>query len=201
MTITTVRHFTTFEVAKICAVYHTTVIYWVNKGKLKAHCTPGGHRRIAAPDLVDFMERFAMPIPPDLVARPKRVLVVEDDEGVQRMLVRALESLPTLDISTCSKGLEALMAIGKEPPDLLILDIKIPQVNGIEVCRLLRSNENTKPVKVIVVSGDEQPPETMEFLRAHTDGFFPKPLPTADFRALAADLLEIDAAVAAGAEG
>lgn len=201
MTITTLRHFTTFEVAKICAVYHTTVIYWVNKGKLKAHCTPGGHRRISAADLVDFMERFAMPIPPDLVLRPKRVLVVEDDPGVQRMLTLALETLPNVDVTACSDGLEALMAIGKEPPDLLVLDINIPEVDGIKVCRFLRSNEHTKPVKVIAVSGGELTPQTEEFLRGHTDGFFPKPLPTADFRALAADLLDLDAAVAVGAEG
>lgn len=201
MTITTVRYFTTFEVGKICAVYHTTVIYWVNKGKLKAHCTPGGHRRIAAPDLANFMERHDMPIPPNLALRPKRVLVVEDDPGVQRMLVRALESLPNLDIVTCEKGLEALMAIGKEPPDLLVLDLKIPQVNGYEVCRLLRANDNTKPIKVIVVSGDLLTPENEAFLRGHTDGFFPKPLATADFRALAADLLELDAAVAVSPEG
>jgi len=201
MTITTTRHFTTFEAAKICQVCHTTVIYWVNKGKLKAHCTPGGHRRIAATDLVDFMERFSMPIPADLAGRPKRILVVEDDPAVQRMLVRALETLPTADVTACSSGLEALMAIGKEPPDLLVLDLNIPQVKGIEVCRLLRANENTKPVKVIAVSGSALTPEIEEFLRGHTEGFFEKPLATAEFRALAAELLDLDAAVAVGTEG
>jgi excisionase family DNA binding protein len=202
-TVTTTRLFSTFEVAKICAVFHTTVIYWVNKGKLKAHCTPGGHRRIAANDLVDFMQRYDMPIPADLAVRPKRILVVEDDEAVQRMLVRALEPLPAVAITACAGGLQALMAIGKEAPDLLVLDIRIPQVNGIEVCRVLKANEQTQPIRVIAVSGDELTPETEVFLREHTDGFFQKPLATAPFRALAAQLLSLDdipAAVEAAAQ-
>lgn len=193
MIITNSREFSTFEVAKACGVFHTTVINWVNKGRLKARITPGGHRRIAAGDLVDFMQRFEMPIPADLVARPKRILIVEDDPSVQRMLTRALESLPGVEITACVGGLEALMAIGKEAPDLLVLDIRIPQVNGIEVCRVLKSSELTKPIKVIAVSGEVLDPSAREFLSAHADGFFQKPLAIGELKDLAADLLELDA--------
>lgn len=193
MIITNTREFSTFEVAKVCRVYHTTVINWVNKGRLKARTTPGGHRRIAVGDLVDFMQRFEMPIPPDLVARPKRILIVEDDPSVQRMLTRALESLPAVEITACVGGLEALMAIGKEAPDLLVLDVRIPQVNGIEVCRVLKSSELTKPIKIIAISGEVLDPSAREFLRAHADGFFAKPLAIGEFKDLAAGLLELDA--------
>ena len=199
MIITTPRLFSTFEVAKICGVYHTTVINWANKGRIKAHSTPGGHRRIAAGDLVDFMHHFEMPIPADLAGRPKRVLIVEDDPAVARMLTRALAALPGVALSTCIGGLEALMAIGKEPPDLLVLDIRIPQVNGIEVCRVLKSNEQTKPIKIIAISGDVLSAETADFLREHTDGFFSKPLATMELKRLAAGLLELDAADAPAA--
>src|SRR5579885_1934753 len=102
------RVFSTFEVGRICGVFHTTVINWVNKGKLKAHMTPGGHRRIALSDLIDFMRRFEMPIPADLENRPKRVLVVEDNAAVQRMLARALQPFEGIVVETCSGGLEAL---------------------------------------------------------------------------------------------
>lgn len=193
------RSFTTFEAAKICGVYPTTVIYWVNKGKLKAHHTAGGHRRIMAADLVDFMQNLAMPVPDDLLLRPKRVLVVEDDPAVQRMLLRALEALPGVKLSACVGGLEALIAIGKEPPDLLVLDIRIPQVNGVEVCRVLKSSEQTRPIKIIAISGEPLAAEAAEFLRAQTDGFFQKPLPTKELRELAADLLELDAAASGAA--
>lgn len=200
MTLTTPRVFTTFEVARICGVFHTTVINWVNKGRLKAHHTPGGHRRIKAADLVDFMQRYEMPIPADLAGRPKRILIVEDDPGVQRMLRRALQPLPGVVIQECADGIEALIAIGKEAPDLLILDIRIPQVNGVEVCRLLKANENTQPVKIVAVTGEPLPTEATAFLKAHADGFFQKPLATAALRALAAELLDLDAAPSAAAQ-
>src|SRR6185369_15954578 len=101
MRLTPPRAFTTFEVAKICGVFHTTVINWVNKGKLKAHSTPGGHRRIQLPDLIAFMTQFDMPIPGDLHQRARRILIVEDDPSVQRMLQRTLSALPGVEIQTC----------------------------------------------------------------------------------------------------
>ncbi|OGR61233.1 MAG: hypothetical protein A2X36_13135 [Elusimicrobia bacterium GWA2_69_24] len=193
----TERVFTTFEAAKLCGAFHTTVINWVNKGKLKARCTPGGHRRIHLSDLRAFMEQFEMPIPADLMQRAKRILVVEDDPPVQRMLLRTLTSLPGVSVRACVGGLEALMAIGKEAPDLMILDIRIPQVNGLEVCRVLKSSEQTKPIKIVAVTGEPLPAQTEAFLREHADGFFPKPLSTAALRALAVELLELDGTLVA----
>lgn len=201
MTITniTIRAFTTFEVGKICGVYHTTVINWVNKGMLKAKATPGGHRRIFLPDLVEFMRRFDMPVPADLHSRPKRVLVVEDDPAVSRMLLRTLEGLPGLFVSACSSGLEALMAIGKEAPDLLLLDIRIPQVNGYEVCRVLKANELTRPVKVVAVTGEALTEEEERFLSENADCFFRKPLSTEELRAKVSQLLDLEAVPQAAA--
>jgi excisionase family DNA binding protein len=189
--IITERTFTSFEVAKACGVFHTTVINWVNKGKLKAHCTPGGHRRIMLPDLIAFMNQFEMPIPGDLTKRAKKILIVEDDPSVQRMLSRTLSALPGVEIQTCVGGLEALMAIGKEAPDLLILDIRIPQVNGVEVCRVLKSSEQTKPIKIVAITGEPLPAEAEAFLKAHVDGFFQKPLPTAELKSRARELLDL----------
>lgn len=197
--IMTEKAFTTFEVARACGVFHTTVINWVNKGKLKAHHTPGGHRRIVAADLIDFMNRFDMPIPEDLTHRAKKILIVEDDPAVQRMLKRTLQALPDVEIQTCTGGLEALMAIGKDAPDLLILDIRIPQVNGIEVCRVLKSSELTKPIKIVAITGEPLPAESEAFLNEHVDGFFQKPLPTAALRTLARELLELEETAAAAA--
>jgi len=186
--------FTTFEAGRICGVFHTTVINWVNKGKLKARLTPGGHRRIALADLRDFMRKFDMPVPADLDDRAKRVLIVEDDLAVQRMYVRALQSIPLVEVQTCSSGLEALIAIGKEAPDLLVLDIFIPEVNGLDVCKLLKSSEHTKPVRIIAVSGKDLDESEKKFLELHTDGYFRKPLSVPKFKHRVAELLELETA-------
>ena len=184
--------YTTFEVAKICGVFHTTAINWINKGKLKAHTTPGGHRRIMINDLIDFMKHFEMPIPVDLISRPKRILVVEDDLSVQRMLVRALESMAGVTIAKSSSGLEALMLIGKEAPDLLVLDMRIPQVNGLDVCRLLRANELTQPIKIIAITGETLDENEESFLKENADAFLRKPLSTERLREIVASLIELE---------
>ncbi|MBI5242760.1 MAG: response regulator [Elusimicrobia bacterium] len=186
------REFTTFQAARICGVFHTTVINWVNKGKLAAHHTPGGHRRILLANLVAFMKHYDMPIPEGIVDERKRVLVVEDDPVVQQVLVRALKPLPELEITTCVNGMEALLAIGKRAPDLVVLDIRIPHVNGLELCRLLRNNDYTDPVKIIAVSGEALSAADEYFLRTHADCYFRKPLQIDIFQEAAMDLLELE---------
>jgi CheY-like chemotaxis protein len=173
-------------------VFHTTVINWVNKGKLKAHFTPGGHRRIMPADLLDFMQRFDMPIPPNLAERKKRVIIVEDDPVVQGSLVRALKPLQGIDVQVCANGVEALMAIGRETPELLVLDIRIPGVNGLDVCRVLHSSEQTASIKIIAVSGEALSSHEEAFLSEHAQGYLRKPVSLAEFRAVAASLLEAE---------
>lgn len=192
MTIAIDRQFTTFEAAKICRVFPTTVINWANKGMLKASTTPGGHRRIAAADLVDFMERFGMVVPEDLTVRPKRILVVEDDAAFLDLLKRSLEVLPCVEVITQSDGFKALISVGQNPPDLLVLDINIPEVDGIKVCQVLKSGELTKFVKVVAISGNALVAESKEFLAANSDGFLQKPFPMSELKDLAADLLELE---------
>lgn len=191
--------FSTFEAGRVCGVVHTTVINWVNKGLLKAHTTPGGHRRIALQDLVEFMQRFEMPIPPDLAGRRRRILIVEDDAMVQRMLRRALAALEDdVEVDACAGGLEALMKIGKEAPDLLVLDIRIPQVNGFEVLKLLRGSEQTKPIRIIVVTGEALSRENEAGVREQADELLRKPIDVPEFRRRAAELLGLEAPVPSG---
>jgi CheY-like chemotaxis protein len=143
------------------------------------------------------MKRFEMPIPEDLVSRTQRVLVVEDDLSVQRMLLRTLQGLTQIKAQACSGGLEALIAIGKEAPDLLVLDIRIPQVNGLEVCRVLKASEATRPIRIIAITGETLSQDEEGFLRQHADRLVHKPLSTEDFRRQVAELLELEPPAAA----
>ena len=86
------KTFTTFEVARLCGVFHTTVINWVNKGKLKARVTPGGHRRIPISELVLFMKKYEMPIPADIEDAHKQILILDDEPMMTRLLELASPS-------------------------------------------------------------------------------------------------------------
>ncbi|MBI4377369.1 MAG: response regulator [Elusimicrobia bacterium] len=195
------REFTSFEAAKACGVFQTTLVGWVNRGRLKARFTPGGHRRILLSHLVEFMRKHDIPIPTDLAQRPKRILVVEDDPANQRLLVRILKALPNVEVQACSSGLEAMILIGKEAPDLLILDIYIPGINGLAVCKLLRSTPHTQPIKIIAVSGEMLSRKNEAFLREHADHFFRKPFDIAEIKAKSAALLSIDLSISAANSG
>ena len=186
------RLFTTFQAARHCGVYHTTVINWIKSGKLPAYSTPGGHRRIHSKDLLGFMERFGIPVPEDLLTRSKHVLIVEDDASVRRMLSRTFAGVESLQVQTCEAGIEALIEIGRNPPDLLILDIRIPQVKGLEVCRILRSNPATAPIKILCVTGEALSESEEAFLHENTAGVFRKPLSTEALRREALGLLDRD---------
>lgn len=167
--------FTTFEVGKLCQVYHTTVINWINKGQLKAYTTPGKHRRIQKNDLLDFMRKFNIHIPPELQDQ-KKILVVDDDKSMLRLIERAFsKNSSTIQVQLISNGVEALVSVGKEIPDLIILDIVMPGMDGIEVCRTLKSNPQTEKIKIIVISGVKISEEQEKFLKKNVDEIFQKP--------------------------
>lgn len=189
------REFSSFEAAKICGVFHTTLVGWVKRGRLPARCTPGGHRRISQSQLLEFMRRHDMPIPPDLAPKTKKILVVEDDPAVQRLLTRVLKALPGVSVQACAGGLEALILVGKEPPDLLVLDVYIPKINGLEVCKLLKSAPQARSIKIIAITGQVLPRKEEAFLREHADHFLRKPFDNAEITGKAAALLGIGEAV------
>ena len=87
------RTYTTHDIARFCDVYPSSVINWINSGKLKSYSTPGGHHRMLRPDVISFLQSLNMPLPAELAERPMRVLIVDDDVEVTRVLVRAFAKL------------------------------------------------------------------------------------------------------------
>ena len=85
-------------------------------------------------DLLAFLDVCGMPTPRELLDDAKKVLIVDDDARFLRAMNRALTTLgPTLDVETCNSGVEALMRIGADPPDFVLLDILMPGVDGVEL--------------------------------------------------------------------
>ena len=181
---------TTFEISQICEVNPTTVQNWVKEKKLKAYLTPGGHRRVRREDFVAFMREFGMPIPAELVDRPF-VLIVDDETEVVEMLKSAiLIGDQDIEIATALSGVEALLMIGERKPDLLILDIMMPGMNGFEVCRKLKGSDNTKNIKILAVTGNHDPSVRARILEAGADLFFTKPLDVIEFQGVVFKLIK-----------
>jgi len=172
------KEYSTFEVGKICNVAHTTVINWIARKELAAHTTPGGHRRAYQNDLVVFLKKYKMRIPPELLEPEKKpgVLIVDDDEAVLTMLSRAFrEQAPEFRVSTTQSGIEALLMVGHAPPEVIILDVVMPNMDGLAVCQALKAGASSKFIKILVITGKKLSDQQRGYFMETVDGIFHKP--------------------------
>lgn len=170
--------FTIYQAARHCRVSIETLSKWIEDGILESVTTGDGHRRIRRRDLHVFLRRQGMPIPHEIGdSDRKRILVIDDNRLLVETIVTALEEEPhDYEIVSASDGFEAGIQIEEFDPDLLILDIMMPDIDGYEVCRRVKEEESSKRPKVIVLSGylDE---ESFEKMRQYgADACFAKPL-------------------------
>ena len=167
--------YTTGEVADICQVSQQTVIRCFDSGKLRGFRVPGSKfRRIPRESLLEFMRENEIPLD-NIVSGKRRVLVVDDDEAILEMLVELLERDGRFEVRVAGGGYEAGMVTQEFQPDVMVLDYKLPDINGNEVCRTIRANPNLAQMKIIVISGVADPDEIAMLSEAGADDFLKKP--------------------------
>lgn len=180
------RAYTTFQISKICKVTHRTVLSWINQGKIKAFKTPGGHSRVREKDLRSFLVEYGIPLPDDMQKKLINILVVDDEKEILFLIHKNLTEDETLKekitVTMCESGLDAMMAIGKTPPEVIILDICLPNLNGYEVCQRIRSNPDLKNTFIIAISGEYVENASHKILAAGANEFLSKPFEMAELR-------------------
>jgi excisionase family DNA binding protein len=183
--------FTVFQASKYCNVSPKTIINWIEAGHIDAYKTVGGHRRVKKTDLEDFMRRQGIPIPQEeVVDERKRILIVDDDAIIVETIVQALEEEEfDYELISASDGFEAGLQVNHFRPHLLILDIMMPDIKGYEVCKKIRSNEETKDTKIIVLSAYLDDEKFKKMREYGADLCFSKPLPLPQLKEEVARLL------------
>lgn len=170
--------FTTFEVAKLCHVSPLSIINWVNAGRLAAFRTPGGHRRIRRDDLIRFMRENGIPVPEDLRSgsgRP-RVLVVDDESSIRTVLSEHLASRdPSFEVTTAADGFEAGRQVSTFRPDVVLLDLRMPGMDGFQVCKTIKADPDTASTVVIAMTGYHSPETEARILECGAVRCFAKP--------------------------
>jgi DNA-binding response OmpR family regulator len=103
-----------------------------------------------------------------------RVLVVEDDPDIAELVTRYLEKAEFATERVAS-GRDAITSISARPPDLIVLDLMLPQVDGLEICRVVRSNEKTAGIPIIMLTARAEESERIVGLELGADDYMAKP--------------------------
>lgn len=129
---------------------------------------------------------------PNLSSPPCRakVLVVDDEPVIRELEAGVLGELGH-QVIQASNGEEALRLIGEDPPDLVLLDIMMPGLTGIEVCRQLREDKRTRTIPVIVVSGVDAKKALEESIIAGADDFLAKPIDSLELMVRVRSMLRV----------
>ncbi len=176
--------FTTFEVSKIFEVDITTIINWIDSGKLPAYKTTGGHRRIRFEDLIEFAAKYNLPMKEELILADKKrlphtvnqtkVLVVEDDVSVVKFISQVVKkTFPDVVIETAFDGFTAGEKLAIFKPDILILDIRLPGVDGFGVLKKVRNRLTN--IKVLAITAFPSEETKKKILKSGADDFLAKP--------------------------
>ena len=184
--------FTTGEAAKICKVSQQTIIRCFDNGTLKGFRVPGSRfRRIPRDQLFAFMKDNG--IPTDALESGKRkVLIVDDDVELVELMVDVFERDGRFDVRSANNGFDAGMLVKEFRPDLVVLDVMLPDINGKEVCQRVRSDVNLEAVKIICISGMVEQDKIAELRVAGADDFLNKPFPIEKLLERSCDLLDIE---------
>ena len=132
-----------------------TVQQMVESGALAAWKTAGGHRRVSVASVGDQLRRRSgVPSAPRVQSATLSVLIAEDDDILQQLYRATMANwnLP-IALQIVGNGFEGLVQIGQQPPDLLILDLMMPGLDGFEMIRTLRANPALSDMDIVVVSG------------------------------------------------
>jgi excisionase family DNA binding protein len=142
------------QAARFLGVAQSTIRKWSDQGRVPAFYTPGGHRRYRRSDLEAFLDRSG---PGGRSKSGPLVLLVDDDEKV-RELVRVNLEFEGYTVREAGSADEGLTAIAEAKPDLVLLDVMMPHVDGWEMLRQIQDQYGVGAIPVVMFSGkaDEQ---------------------------------------------
>jgi len=160
------------EAANLLMVSPITVRQWAQKGLLQAHTTAGGHRRFSR----DVIEAFARERGIELPATQERLLIVDDNRELNAYLEALFSAhVPDLEICCAYDGFDAGRQVQAKKPTVVLLDIMMPGIDGIEVCRSLKEDPDSSDIRVVAMTGYYTPEVEKKILAAGAEVLLKKP--------------------------
>jgi excisionase family DNA binding protein len=167
----------TSEAARRLGVAVGSVINWIDRGQLRAGRTPGGHRRIALDDLIEFAREHGLSVSGEPVPARPRVLIVDDEPAFANWLADEIRQKQCdYEVLEAHSGFAAGQVVGSLKPEVVLLDLRMPGMDGFEVCRLIRSNPDTEDTVVIAMTAYPSPEAERDVLACGAKLCLTKPL-------------------------
>lgn len=166
------------EAADLLLVSPITVRQWAQRGLLPFLTTPGGHRRFRRADVEDFARRRGSTSLEDLAGvRPTRILIVDDDPHFRSFASELIAlAAPDVTVETAADGFEAGVKTQSFRPQIVLLDLRMPRMNGLEACRLLRSDPSLQDVRIIAISAHHDAELGRQIVEAGAEACLDKPI-------------------------
>ena len=157
------------QAAKYLGIAQSTVRVWTDSGRLPVFYTPGGHRRFQRSDLDTFIQRNGAGSRP----RGDAVVLVVDDDARMRSFIRVNLEFDGIVVREAASAEEGLDSLEDDPPDLVMLDVNLPGIDGIEMLRRVRERHGIDSLPVIMFSG--QSDVAVEATEVGANAFVSKP--------------------------
>jgi excisionase family DNA binding protein len=149
----------TSDVARALRISNQTVVNWAEKGVLPCSRTAGGHRRFLRTDVVALARQKNRIVPSGFCAPSgRKVLVVDDDPYLSDSVSQYLVRLGGLEVEAARSWFQFGRALERHAPDVILLDLRMPGENGLDVCRMLHTDPRSRHIRVIA------------WMAAHEDG-------------------------------
>jgi excisionase family DNA binding protein len=159
------------QAAKYLGVAQSTIRKWSDHGRVPAFYTPGGHRRYKRGDLDNFLNRSG---PGGGEQHGPLVLIVDDDERV-REYVRVNLEMEGYSVREAGNAEEGLAVLEEVSPDLVLLDVMMPEVDGWEMLRRAQERHGVGAIPVVMFSGKVDEGAAEEATARGAQGFVGKP--------------------------
>ncbi|MCE5270024.1 response regulator [bacterium] len=188
----------TTTVAKYCRVSGVQVNRWIKDGKLKGYRYPGGRYKVSKKNFREFLELNNIPVIEKFFEEntPVKIMIGEDDVDFAQSIVQALEDeFPDYEVRAANDGYEVLLCMGSYIPDILLLDMKMPKINGLEVCQRVKSTDSLEGVKIVAMTGNSVTYTREVVLQNGADDYLIKPFERAELFRVIGKLLSRKAAV------
>jgi excisionase family DNA binding protein len=159
------------QAARFLGVAQSTIRKWSDQGRVPAFYTPGGHRRYRRSDLERFLERSG----PGGATRAGPLILLVDDDAKVRELVRVNLEFEGYTVREAGSAEEGMSAIEDARPDLILLDVMMPQVDGWEMLRRVQERHGVGAIPVVMFSGKVDERSQAEAEERGAQGFVGKP--------------------------